>query len=111
HLVSAKRNLHSDRHSFAELEVRDAGAGFRDHRFLTRNQTDIADGFVQGGLIERRVDTAVDHDLLDRGNLVRVFISPAFLQSGNNLFGVEFLKCWHWMYLFVGFPTRLLKKI
>src|SRR5438132_136494 len=86
HPVLAQRGHHADRLVLAQLEVRDALAGPRDHRLLPGDRHHLLLGLLDQLVVgDRLAEAHVDDDLLDLGHLRRVLVAELLHQGRGDL--------------------------
>src|SRR6187397_1582231 len=70
HAVATQRRVRADRHTLAELELRDGLTSLGHDRLLAGDGGEVADGTLDElAVLGRVADTHVDDDLDDAGNL------------------------------------------
>src|SRR5690606_2136305 len=92
HGLAAQGDVGTDNLSLAELEVGDGLLGFGENGFLTGDGAKVALDVGDLGLVGVGVDTRVQGDLNELGDLVFVGVAAALHQSGGDLLLIGLLE-------------------
>src|SRR6476646_3466297 len=93
HAVAAQRRVRTDRHTLAELELRDGLAGLRHDRLLAGDGGEVTDGTLDElAVLGRVADTHVDDDLDDARDLHDVGVAELLEHRALDLVLVALLK-------------------